>query len=104
MRNLWTLALLVFVCLAPASAQEPTDERPGPLALIEYLGLTPEQLEALAEIQATIREESEPILEEIRAKRREIHEAMQQDPPRYQLDRDADDGDRRAARGAQGDS
>ena len=81
MRNLWTLALLVFVCLAPASAQEPTDERPGPLALIEYLGLTPEQLEALAEIQATIREESEPILEEIRAKRREIHEAMQQDPP-----------------------
>ena len=81
MRNLWTLALLVFVCLAPASAQEPTDERPGPLALIEYLGLTPEEIEALAEIQAVIHEESQPILEEIRAKRGELREAMQQDPP-----------------------
>ena len=82
MRNLWTLALVVFVCLAPAFAQEPTtDERPGPIALIEYLGLTQDQLEALAEIQAKIHEESQPILEEIKAKRREIYEAMQQDPP-----------------------
>ena len=81
MRRISIIACTALLCLGPATAQDTIDESGGPKALIDYLGLSEFQLAALRDVQASIRDAAQPVAEEARAKRQELRQAKQQDPP-----------------------
>ena len=81
MRRISTLACTALLCLGTVAAQDPIDPNGGPEALISYLGLSESQLAGLREVHAQIREATQPVAEEARAKQQELRQAKQQDPP-----------------------